>query len=528
MTEAVPPIDFKPSSESGRRTLTAVCRSAAAFLVLAGTCVLLGWQFRVPLLRGDFQGTFVAPLTAFYTALLGACILALGMWPDRRGVKWVARFVAVVVIVHSLEVIWEVVSGQYLPFHARFFEHRMDDWLVTPTKGRFSFPAAVALFFAGSSVGFQTLRRYREASILYIPTLAVAYLALIGYAYNVQSLYGGYMALNTAMLFLILGVALACLRPDHGMAALLISDQAGGIVFRRMFPLVVLAFPVLGSIRLELQKNGYVEFEVGTALFVITTVIIFVAMLISMVRALDRLDTERTKAIAVMQQTEKLAVAGRLASTVAHEINNPLEAIVNLVYLLRLDPSLSAEAREYVKIMEQELARVSHMTRRTLGFYRETSSATSISINDVVREITEIYGALAERRGINLRLALGSEIRVLAIPTELRQILLNLLITAWEASPPTTGIVTVGTRVDDGYGVIEVEDNGTGIPVDLQEKIFTPFFTTKKDTGTGIGLWVSRQLAEKSAGDLRFESQSGRTVFRLRLPLEPAVAIASD
>jgi signal transduction histidine kinase len=528
MDTSPPAVDVKPSSEAGRRTLTVVCRAAATFLIVAGSCVLLGWQFRVPLLRGEFQGTFVAPLTALYISLLGGCIFALGMWPDRRGVKWVTRFVALVVILHSLEIVWETVTGQYLPFHARFFAHRMDDWLVTPTKGRYSFPAAMAFFFAASSLLFQTLRRYREASVLYIPSLAVAYLALIGYAYSVQTLYGGYMALNTAMLFLILGIALACLRPDYGMPALLISDQAGGIVFRRMFPLVVIAFPMLGGLRLELQKDGWVSSEIGTALFVITTVIIFVSMLISMVRALDRLDTERTKAIAVMQQSEKLAVAGRLASTVAHEINNPLEAIVNLVYLLRLDPSLSAEAREYVKIMEQELARVSHMTRRTLGFYRETSSAIAVSLNDVVREITDIYGALAERRGINLRLALGADFRVRTVPTELRQILLNILINALEASPSTTGIVTVGTRAEDGFGVIEVEDNGDGIPADLQQKIFTPFFTTKQDTGTGIGLWVSRQLAEKSAGDLQFESQPGRTVFRLRLPLEPAVAIASD
>jgi signal transduction histidine kinase len=518
----------KPYSSAGKRRIESACVASSSALVIAGSLVLLGWQFQISLLRGDYQGTFVAPLTAFYCALLGAAILGLSKWPDHWGPKWVARFVALIVLVHSAEIIWEVISGQYFPFHARFFAHRMRDWYATLTPGRYSFPAAVAFLFASASIFASTLKAHRAATTLYIPTLAVAYLALIGYGYNVSTLYGGYMALNTALLFLCLGIALACLQPNHGMAGLLISDQAGGIVFRRMFPLVVLAFPVLGGFRLEMQKNGYFDLEVGTALLVITSVVIFMSMLISMVRSLDRMDTERSKAIDVMQQTEKLAVAGRLASTVAHEINNPLEAIVNLVYLLRLDPNLSAQSENYVKIIEQELARVSHMTRRTLGFYRESAAAGDVSLNNVVRETADIYGALAARREVKLDLELGPDVRVIGVPMELRQILLNVLVNALEAAPPSTGIVTVRTRVEDGFGVLEVEDNGTGIPADLQEKIFTPFFTTKQDTGTGIGLWVSRQLAIKSHGDLQFESHSGKTVFRLRLPLENAVDIASD
>jgi signal transduction histidine kinase len=518
----------KPHSSAGKRRIASACVASSSALVLAGALVLLGWQFQIPLLRGDYQGTFVAPLTAFYCALLGAVILARRWWPDHWGPKWIASLVALIVFVHSAEIIWEIITGQYFPFHARFFAHRMGEWYATFTPGRYSFPAAVALLFASASIFAGTIRANRVASTLYIPTLAVAYLALIGYAYNVTTLYGGYMALNTALLFVCLGVALACLQPGHGMAALLISDQAGGIVFRRMFPLVVLAFPVLGGIRLELQEYGYFELEVGTALLVITSVVIFMSMLISMVRSLDRMDSERSKAIEIMQQTEKLAVAGRLASTVAHEINNPLEAIVNLVYLLRLDPTLSAQSRDYVKIIEQELARVSHMTRRTLGFYRESSAPSSVSLNDVVRETTDIYGALAGRRDVKLEVELGPDVRVVGVPMELRQILLNILVNALEAAPPGTGIVRVRTRLENGFGVLEVEDNGTGIPVDLQEKIFTPFFTTKENTGTGIGLWVSRQLAEKSHGALQFESHSGRTIFRLRLPLESAVAIAGD
>jgi signal transduction histidine kinase len=504
------------------------CRLSAVLLTLAGALILLGWQFRIPLLRGDFQGTYVAPLTGFYHLLLGGAILMLGIWPERRGVKWIARLVAIIIFIYSAEIIWETATGRYFPFHARFFAHRMQDWYATPWPGRYSLPAAAGFLFAAASLFHMTIRRYRIATTLYIPTLAIAYLALIGYAYRVDSLYGSYMALNTAMLFLLLGAALVCLRHDYGLAALLTSDQAGGVVFRRMFPLVVLAFPVLGAVRLELQKNDLVQLEVGTALLVITTVVIFVSMLISMVRTLDSMDAERGQAIAVMQQTEKLAVAGRLASTVAHEINNPLEAIVNLAYLLRLDPNLSAESREYVKIIEQELARVSLMTRRTLGFYRESTSAAGVSLNDVVREIADIYGALAVRRGLTLKLELGPEIHVFAVPAEVRQILLNVLVNAIEATPATIGVITARTRFDQEFGIVEIEDNGSGIPVDVQEKIFTPFFTTKQDTGTGIGLWVSRQLAEKNHGDLHFESRSGHTIFRLRLPFPSKAALAGD
>jgi signal transduction histidine kinase len=107
---------------------------------------------------------------------------------------------------------------------------------------------------------------------------------------------------------------------------------------------------------------------------------------------------------------------------------------------------------------------------------------------------------------------------------------LNIYVNAVEAAPMPGGVVIARTRRrTDGFGILEIEDNGPGIPPEVQGRIFTPFFTTKKDTGTGIGLWISRQLAEKSRGQLEFESRRGSTIFRLRLPLEELQsAVASD
>jgi signal transduction histidine kinase len=229
-----------------------------------------------------------------------------------------------------------------------------------------------------------------------------------------------------------------------------------------------------------------------------------------------------------LRTSEKLAATGRLAATIAHEVNNPLAAVTNLLYLLRKHPALDSTAQEYVTTAEAELSRVTHITRQTLGFYRESSMAVETDPVHLVEEVFGIYGRQIEDRGISIRRQYEFEGSIRAFPGELRQVVANLVCNAVEAAPPE-GTIRVHIFRDDaskhGSGLrIVIADNGAGIPHDIRPRIFEPFFTTKGERGTGLGLWVTRGIIEKHGGAIRFRSSTRAdahgTCFSIFLPFE--------
>jgi signal transduction histidine kinase len=238
--------------------------------------------------------------------------------------------------------------------------------------------------------------------------------------------------------------------------------------------------------------------------------------------------TARKLSEEALRTSEKLAATGRLAATIAHEVNNPLAAVTNLLYLLRVYPQLDETAREYVSTAEAELSRVTHITRQTLGFYRESSMAVETDPVQLVEEVVGIYGRQIEERGIAIRRQYEFEGSIRAFPGELRQVLANLICNAVEATPEE-GTIRVHIFRDDtakhGPGVrLVIADNGPGIPPDIRSRIFEPFFTTKGERGTGLGLWVTRGIIEKHGGSIRFRSsthpESHGTCFAILLPFE--------
>ena len=240
--------------------------------------------------------------------------------------------------------------------------------------------------------------------------------------------------------------------------------------------------------------------------------------------------TEKKKIDRALRVTEKLAAAGRLAATVAHEINNPLEAVTNLVYLAKVDVHNTELVTEYLEIASRELDRVAHITRQTLGFYRDTSSASRLSVTHILDDLLSFYERRFESRKISVVKQYDQNIEITALVGELRQAFSNLIGNAIDAMPDggTLAIRATQTHSWDSSlrpGVlITILDTGKGIEPQHRKNLFQPFFTTKEDVGTGLGLWITRSIVEKHGGTIRLKSRTRPdehgTAFSIFLPLD--------
>jgi PAS domain S-box-containing protein len=236
--------------------------------------------------------------------------------------------------------------------------------------------------------------------------------------------------------------------------------------------------------------------------------------------------TERKKTEAALLRAEKLAAMGRLASTVAHEINNPLESVTNLLFLAQASQSLDSETQIYLATAERELARLSNITRLTLGFVRTSASADETEIAAVVNEVLSIFNHRFETKGVKVERHYEPDVAITIAPHELRQIVTNLIANAADAVGIEHAHIRIRIAREEDKAVLEVEDNGEGIdPIHLP-RIFEAFFSTKEEVGTGIGLWVTRELVEKNGGRISALSNteeslpSGATTqFRVEFPV---------
>lgn len=222
-----------------------------------------------------------------------------------------------------------------------------------------------------------------------------------------------------------------------------------------------------------------------------------------------RLYSAQLSAQEALIQSEKLAAAGRLSAAIAHELNNPLEAITNLLYLIETGPGVPEDSRGYAKEALSELERLSHITRQSLGFYRELSTARSFNVSENVADTLSLYARRLSAKGIQTSTDYDQDLIAFAIPGEIRQVVSNLIVNALDAMEHggSLRIRTFHSQQDEV--VISVRDNGPGMPAEIQSRIFEPFFTTKPGTGTGLGLWVSENIVRKHHG--RLELQSSQT-----------------
>jgi PAS domain S-box-containing protein len=254
--------------------------------------------------------------------------------------------------------------------------------------------------------------------------------------------------------------------------------------------------------------------------------------------------TERKRAEEALRKTEKLAAAGRLAASIAHEINNPLESVTNLLYLLRHQPSLDREAIAYADLAQQEISRVAEMTQQTLRFYRQSTLPVVANLGELMDSVLALHAGRMQSLHIAVSRNDSPKIDLYCFAGELRQLFANLIGNAVDAMGQG-GHIWIALRrsqswVDGTSGVrLFVADNGCGMNAATRQRIFEPFFTTKETTGTGLGLWVSGEIITKHNATVRVTSRAAEdahgkptgTVFMLFFPEggigEPALSTAA-
>jgi signal transduction histidine kinase len=230
-----------------------------------------------------------------------------------------------------------------------------------------------------------------------------------------------------------------------------------------------------------------------------------------------------------IRRSEKLAVAGRLAASISHEINNPLAAVTNLLYLIRISGSLQ-EAKQHNDIAQTELARVSEIVSQTLRFYREPSKPTLVRVSDIVDSALTFYQTRLTHAEIALERDFRKSSPIVAMAGELRQVVLNLIGNALDALCHGGRLkIRISDACEHRNGArcgirLTVADTGSGISPAVRKTLFEPFVTTKPETGTGLGLWMSSEIIRRHCGTIQVRSsalsQSGGTVFSIFLPLD--------
>jgi PAS domain S-box-containing protein len=237
--------------------------------------------------------------------------------------------------------------------------------------------------------------------------------------------------------------------------------------------------------------------------------------------------TPRKLAEEALRSSEKLAATGRLAASIAHEINNPLAAVTNALYILRTHPRIPETALGFINTAETELARVVHITKQTLGFYREVAKPVATVVTQELNEVLAAYATKVEKGGVKIHRNYRAPGKLLAFPGELRQVFSNLVLNALEAIP-AGGILSLRVKAvrnaEEQSGVqITIADNGPGIPLANMRRLFEPFFSTKDTKGTGLGLWVSQGIVEKHRGKIHVRSSTAPThhgtCFLIFLPI---------
>jgi signal transduction histidine kinase len=234
--------------------------------------------------------------------------------------------------------------------------------------------------------------------------------------------------------------------------------------------------------------------------------------------------TEHKRAEKALLRSEKLASVGRMASTIAHEINNPLETVGHAVYLALTDPGTSQQAKSYLDLAVKELERVTHITKQTLAFNREDKTPTLIDLRASVDSIVKLYAPRLKSRGITVVKRYAEVECIRAGGGEIQQVISNLLSNSMDATPNHGKIEFRVSRSIGSNGSrlvrFTIADTGSGIPPEQLKQIFEPFFTTKEIVGTGLGLWVTKQIVEKHGATIRVRSKLGRgTVFSIAFPI---------
>ena len=270
--------------------------------------------------------------------------------------------------------------------------------------------------------------------------------------------------------------------------------------------------------------SGSALARIGVGNALVFTICLLVVFYQDKVRLLHTASEARFQAQEASRKAERLGAAGKIAASISHEINNPLEAVTNLLYLVERGDIGKTEL-DYLQAAQDELKRIAEITTHTLKFYRQQSAPASTELPELVESALAVFAKRLQQSSISVEKRWSSEApKVVCRAGEIRQVFANLIGNAIDAMP-TGGSLLLAVRADGEGAEVEVSDTGQGISEEAQKKIFEPFFTTKGVSGTGLGLSICAEILERHGGTLRFSSStvSGHSGTRFTLYLPPSL-----
>jgi signal transduction histidine kinase/ActR/RegA family two-component response regulator len=540
-----------------------LCLGAAIVPVAIGVLVLAGWIFMIESFK-RVASDFVAmnPVTAISFIAAGSSLLILRRDQAAVAQKRLAQLAAGVVVIVGITKLVSLFAHSSVAVDRWLFQNALAREIIPNQMAPNTAFGLVLCGLALLSIDFE-FGRHRPAELLSVVAGVAALFALVGYVYRAPMFYGVAdaipMALHTAIAIIALSVGTLLARPGRGIMAVVASDTAGGIVARRLLPLAVVVPIVLGVLRFYGQASGLFDVQFGTALHSTAVVLVLLVAVWWMARILFHVDTER-KYIARWQsdklertvqertrqlqhalkqlketqqqvlQRERLHALGTMASGVTHDFNNALSVIIGFGEMALHECEQKAEANSverFVRPMVVAALDGAKVVTRLREFYRPGGNEeprVAVDLNKLVEQAAVITQPKwkSQRLGDGVKIELKAELA--AVPpaagdaAELREALANLIFNAVDAMP-RGGTITLRTLGDGDRVVVEISDTGMGMSKDVQKRCLDPFFTTKGEQGTGLGLAMVYGIVERHHGTLKIDSEEGRgTTFIISLP----------
>ena len=527
---------------------------AGSAVAIVGALVLLGRALDLPLRESGIQ---MHPITALCFLLAGGSLLVAVHSARTAKTEAVQQTLAAAVATIGILILYEYIRGGGPQLDLWPFGDQVRQAPTSPPSRIPINSVACLLLYALALLSIPHDQRKRDlrAQMFATPGLLIALIAVQGYVFGVPAMYAMSesfgMAISTAIAHLILGVGIILAVRDRGVAALLMDEGAAGVLTRLLLPAALIAPVLLGVARLAGESAGLYESEFGASLFAVSSILIFVVLVLWSARVLRTTDKERVDLLLLEQQARAHAENARseaeaaraeaerannsktdFLAVMSHELRTPLTAIMGYEELL--SDGITGPVTE---LQKQQLGRINASARHLLGLIdeiltfarvdigRERVRWESMSINHTLTDAASLVQPMAADKHLKFVVGLLDEDQAIQTDgTKLRQMLVNLLSNGIKFTEK--GEVRVGCTVNDNVLEIRIADTGVGIAAEHFEDVFEPFWqaeqsATRKTGGTGLGLSVTRKLARLLGGDVTVASRMGAgTTFLLTLPMK--------
>lgn len=530
-------------------------RILGAIVILFGALPILGWAINNEVLKSIFPGLVAMnPATASAFILGGLSTLLFNKEKSSFASALGKIFALAVTLIGFFRIFgyltpWDIKIDQIL------FHHKLGTNVMAPNTA-WNF-LLIGLSLLVLDVKNRFIFWINQTFI--IIALLTSFLAIIGYAYSVQALYNvrSYipMALNTAIAFALLVASILCLRPQRGLMAVFVSDYAGGDLARRLLPATILIPTALGALRLLGENQGFYGTAFGVALLTVSNIVVFAVLIWwtaniinqsdkarrnaeeDLLKAHDKLEIrvdERTKELKEAQhqlvQQERLRALGEMASGIAHDFNNTLVPILGYSELMLEGNNFDDKKTitEQLKTMNTAAKDASKIVSRLREFGRprnENDPLSMIDLNHLVTQVVSLthpkWKAQAMSQGVDITIEthLGEIPSIEGNEQELREVLTNLIFNAVDAMSKS-GAIQLSTHIENEHVVLEVSDTGMGMSEEVRRRCLEPFFSTKGERGTGLGLSMVYGIIQRHKGTIDIQSELGKgTTFSVHFPV---------